>query len=108
MRDEIVVILDRFKSVNRARRTQGFAAAQGIIATGASKDMLDKLRNDLGQIRQMPGHLVSTHVESTRTQLLRASLTSLVAGILGIGAGMFAFWLSRLMLEQQGTRARIG
>ena len=95
------MILDRFKSVNRARRIQGFAAAQGIIATGASKDMLDKLRNDLGQIRRMPAHLVSTHVESTRTQLLRASLTSLVAGILGIGAGLFAFWLSRLMLEQK-------
>ena len=101
LRDGIAVILDRFNSVNHVRRTQGFAAAQGIIATGASKEMMDKLRNDLDQIRRMPAHLVSTHVESTRAQLLRASLTSLVAGILGIGAGMFAFWLSRLMLKQK-------
>jgi len=101
LRDGIAVILDRFESVNRARRTQGFTAAQGIVATGETKNMLDKLRNDLGQIRQMPGHLVSNHLESTRKQLLRASLTSLAAGILGIGAGGFAFWLSRLMMEQK-------
>jgi signal transduction histidine kinase len=101
LRDGIVVLLDRFERVNLARRTQGFVEAQGIIATGASKEMLDKLRNDLNQIRLLPGQLVSTHLESTRKQLLRASLTSLAAGILGIGAGMFAFWISRLMLEQK-------
>jgi signal transduction histidine kinase/CheY-like chemotaxis protein len=101
LRDGIAVILDRFKAVNHARRAQGFAAAQAIIATGASKDMLDKLRDDLSRIRRMPAHLVSIHVDSMRTQLLRAILTSLAAGILGIGAGIFAFWLSRLMLEQK-------
>jgi signal transduction histidine kinase/CheY-like chemotaxis protein len=101
LRDGIAVVLDRFESVNRARRTQGFAAAQRIISTGASKAMLDKLRNDLAQIRQMPGHLVAAHLAYTRTQLLRASLTSLAAGMLGIGAGTFAFWLSRLMLQHK-------
>ena len=107
LRDGIAVLLDRFNNVIHARRTQGFKAAQVIIATGASKEMLDKTRADLDQIRQMPGHLVSTHVASTRTQLLRASLTSLVAGILGIGAGMFAFWLARAMLEQKEREAAL-
>ena len=101
LRDGIAVLLDRFNGVVRARRAQGFKAAQAIIATGATKDMVDKLRAELDQVRLMPGHLVSTHVASTREQLLRASLTSLVAGILGIGAGMLAFWLSRLMLIQK-------
>jgi len=62
---------------------------------------LDQLRSELDQIRQTPGHLVSTHVAATREQLLRATLTGLVAGVLGIGAGLFAFWLSRLMLTQK-------
>ncbi len=101
LRGGIAVILDRFNGVNNERRTQGFVAAQEIIATGASKEMLDKLRADLDQVRQLPGHLVSTHLEATRVQLLRASSTSLVAGILGIGAGIFAFGISRLMLKQK-------
>jgi signal transduction histidine kinase/CheY-like chemotaxis protein len=101
LREGIAVLLDRFNRVNDARRAQGFQAAQSIIATGASKEMLDQLRTDLDQIRQMPGHLLSAHIASTRVQLLRASLTSLIAGILGIGAGIFALWLSRLMLKQK-------
>ncbi len=101
LRDRISVILDRFESVNNTRRTQGFTAAKGIVATGVSKDLLDDLRTELGQIRQAPGHLVAIHLESTRKELLRASLTSLAAGMLGIWAGVFAFWLSRVMLQHK-------
>ncbi len=101
LRDQIAVILDRFESVNQARRIQGFTAALRIIATGASKDMLDTLRTELDQLSQMPGHVVAIHLESTRKELLRASLTSLAAGMLGIGAGVFAFWISRVMLQQK-------
>ena len=105
VRDEIAVLLDRFNSVNHTRRVQGFATAQAIIATGLTKDMVDKLRADLERVRKMPGHLVSSHVASTRVQLLRASLTSLIAGVLGIGAGIFALWLARLMLAQKEREA---
>jgi signal transduction histidine kinase/CheY-like chemotaxis protein len=101
VRGEIALLLDRYGNVIHTRRTQGSAAAQAIIATGLSKDMLDKLRTDLDQVRKMPGHLVSSHVAVTRAQLLRASLTSLIAGIMGIGAGLFAFWIARLMLDQK-------
>src|ERR1035437_837867 len=101
VRDGIAVLLDRFNRVIRARRSQGFKVSQEMIATGATREMLDKLRIDVDQLRRMPGHLISAHVASTRVQLLRASLTSLVAGVLGIGAGLFALWLSRLMLRQK-------
>src|ERR1035438_7042832 len=37
VRDEIVVLLDRFNSVNHTRKVQGFATAQAIIATGMTR-----------------------------------------------------------------------
>jgi signal transduction histidine kinase/CheY-like chemotaxis protein len=101
VRGGIEVLLDRFAHVIDMRRTRGFSAAEAIIGTGETKKMLDKLRADLEQIRQMPADLVSDAGTTARAQLRRASLTSLVAGTLGIGAGVFAFWLSRLMLQQK-------
>ena len=38
---------------------------------------------------------------SSQTQLLRASLTSLIAGTIGIGAGLFALYLARVSLRHQ-------
>jgi signal transduction histidine kinase/CheY-like chemotaxis protein len=95
------VLLDHFKRVIHARREVGFAAAEAIVRSGESKKMMDQLREDLIQIRQIPAEPISDAGASARTQLLRAGLTSMVAGILGIGAGVFAFWLSRMSLRHQ-------
>jgi signal transduction histidine kinase/CheY-like chemotaxis protein len=100
-RGGIEVLLDRFNRVIDVRRTQGFSAAEKIVGTGETRQMMDKLRLELEKIRRMPGDLVSDAGTAARAQLLRASLTSLVAGTLGIGAGMFAFWLSRLTLKHK-------
>ena len=101
VRGGIEVLLDRFNHVIDVRATQGFSASENIVGTGESRKMMDKLRMELEQVRRMPADLVSDAGAAARAQLLRASLTGLVASTLGIGAGMFAFWLSRLTLKHR-------
>jgi signal transduction histidine kinase/DNA-binding response OmpR family regulator len=101
LRGEIEVLLDRFNTVIRVRRAQGFAVAEAMVGTGETKKMMDQLQAHLAAFREMPRGLVLDDGAEARGQLLRASLTSLVAGILGVGAGLFALWLSGLTVEHK-------
>jgi len=83
------------------RRTQGFPEAAKLVATGEGKNVMDDIRTRVAHLRATRLDLSSSEARAVRSQLLRASLTSLVAGVLGIGAGLLAFWLARLMLQQQ-------
>jgi signal transduction histidine kinase/ActR/RegA family two-component response regulator len=83
------------------RQNQGFAAAAGLLTSGEGKKVMEDVRSQVARIRSSRLDLSSIEGQAVRGQLLRASLTSLVAGVLGIGAGLLAFWLSRLMLQQQ-------
>jgi len=97
----VAVILDRFNGVVEARKSQGLAAAEAIISTNETKKLMDELRARLAQIRETPRESVLDGDATARAQLLRAGLTSLVAGVLGIGAGVISLWLSRLTLQQK-------
>jgi signal transduction histidine kinase len=101
LRAGVAVLLDRFQGVVETRRRQGLAAAEAIISTNETKGIMDRLREEIEKIRRMPQASVADDGAVARAQLLRAGLTSLIAGVLGIGAGMIAFWLSRLTLEQK-------
>ena len=90
-----------------ARRSSGAQSAADIVATGDGKRLMDRVRAQVADIRSMRSDLISEQGGVARSQLLRASLTSLVAGILGIGAGLFAFWLSRIMLTQQAREREL-
>ena len=83
------------------RKTQGFPKAANLIATGEGEKVMADVRSRVARLRVPRLDLSSSESWTVRSQLLRASLTSLVAGVLGIGAGWLAFWLSRLMLQQQ-------
>ena len=93
--------LAHHRAVVAARRTQGGQAAADIVATGEGRRIMDGVRERVAQIREMRADLVSDNGTEARAKLLRASLTSLVAGVLGVGAGVFAFWLARAMLGHQ-------
>ncbi len=101
LRAQIAVILNRLGMIVETRRQQGFQAAADIIATGIGKVMMDKMRSQVRGITALQSELTSVEGGMDRERLLRASLTSLVAGLLGIGAGIFAFWLSRMTLHHQ-------
>jgi signal transduction histidine kinase len=96
------VSLNYQNRVVKARQEQGQAAAAAIVATGEGQTMMAAIRKDTDQIaNERADHLVSEQDGSARFQLKRASLTSLAAGIVGIGAGVLAFALSRLTVKHQ-------
>jgi signal transduction histidine kinase len=63
--------------------------------------LMDTVRQNVAGFERSPSALVFDQGAGARAQLTRASLTSLVAGILGLGAGLFAFALSRLTVKHQ-------
>ena len=86
-------------------RDRGFDKAAQMVAAGDSRKNMDQLRQQVAELGRMRSDLVSDDGAAARSQLLRASLTSLVAGVLGVGAGLLAFWLSRLtIIHQQRER----
>ena len=101
LRAQIELSLDHQQRVVTARKTFGPQAAADLVASSEGRRIMDRIRAQITDLRGMRSDLLSEDGSVARSQLLRASLTSLVAGILGIGAGLFAFWLSRVMLSQQ-------
>ena len=86
-------------------RDHGFDKAAKLVASGEGRKRMDQLREQVAQLGRLRSDLISEDGATARTQLLRASLTSLVAGILGVGAGLLALWLSRLtIIHQQRER----
>jgi signal transduction histidine kinase/CheY-like chemotaxis protein len=84
-----------------ATRDRSFGRAYDLMATGEGKAMMDDIRVQIAEM--LDSHLEQRRVirEAVRTQLFRASLTSLGAGILGLGFGIYAYWLSRRTLQHQ-------
>jgi CHASE3 domain sensor protein len=101
LRAQSEVCLNFAHRVISTRESQGSHAAANMVATGDGKRLMDELRAKVNELRNLRSGYVSDFGATTRTQLLRASLTSLIAGILGVGAGAFAFWLARVMLGHQ-------
>jgi len=82
-------------------QNRGSAAASGLEAAGDADDTMAGLRRDVEVLGATRTALVFDQNARARAQLTRASLTSLVAGVLGLGAGLFAFALSRLAVKHQ-------
>ena len=101
LRAQIEVALGRLHHIVDMRKTKGFSVAAGIVGDGKGKAMMDKIRSLAAEISAQRSDVVSENGGPARAQLMRASLTSLVAASIGIGAGVFAFWLARIMLGQQ-------
>ena len=84
-----------------AARGRSFNQAADLISTGEGKTLLDGIHVQMEELAKVHLERRAKIREGVSTQLLRASLTSLGAGILGLGAGLYAFWLSRLTLRHQ-------
>ena len=101
LRAEIDVALARLHSIVESRQKQGMQAAADIVADGKGKDMMDRIRAISAELHGVRSDVASDGGSAVRAQLRQASLTSLTAGIIGIAAGLFAFWLSRLSLKHK-------
>ncbi len=86
----------------QTRREQGLVTAAAIIKEGEGLQIMDNIRRQVGKmISRSTVFLDAGVTEASRRQLMRASLTSLVAGIIGIGAGFLAVYISRVALKHQ-------
>jgi len=89
----------QFKLV--AARDRSFNRASDLLTSGEGKAIMDGIRTQISQMDQIcSAHVQQIH-DDIRPKLFRANLTSLGAGLVGIGAGIYAFWLSRLALKHQ-------
>ena len=107
LRAQTDIALERLHAIVKLRKTDGMAAAAARVADGKGRVMMENIRALAAEISSMRSDVVSDNGEAARAQLMRASLTSLIAGIIGIGAGVFAFWLARIMLNQQAREKQL-
>jgi signal transduction histidine kinase/CheY-like chemotaxis protein len=75
--------------------------ATARVAAGEGRRIMDGIRASVNELRKSRTDLISDDGATARAQLLRASLTSLIAGVVGIGAGLFALGLSRLAVKHK-------
>ncbi|PTY05252.1 hypothetical protein DB347_17465 [Opitutaceae bacterium EW11] len=66
-----------------------------------AKDLANRLRSIVARLEQNPQDLLATHSTAARFELQRALSTTLAAGLFGLGAGVLAFYLSRVALRQE-------
>ncbi|MCW5557006.1 MAG: CHASE3 domain-containing protein [Verrucomicrobiae bacterium] len=83
------------------RRRGGLAAAAASVETQMERHPMDRIRGLVIHMRSAHQNPLTTAGDTTRMRLRRANLTSLAAGVLGVGLGFFAFYLTRLGLQHE-------
>lgn len=101
LRGQVELNLANQHKIISVRRGEGFMPTKALLSDGEAKKVMDEIRKEVASIHNLRAHLISDEGGKERAQLTRASLTSLGAGVLGIGAGLFAFWLARVTLRHQ-------
>lgn len=103
------VAATRFKVLDdnvELRQTKGLDA---LIAESPmeGKELGDRVRQIVAHLEQNPQDLLATHSTAARYELQRALSTTLAAGLFGLGAGVLAFYLSRVALRQEKQKREL-
>ena len=93
--------LDELGRVIDIRRTKGLQAALASAPVAAADPNRDRFLELVARMNRRPRDLFFVHSEATRQQIQRALVTTIAAGLLGLSAGLLAFYLSRLALKQE-------
>ena len=82
-------------------RSHTFDKAATLITEGDGRNIMDRIRVQMDNLIKLDDELHSGIHTRITNRFLRAILTSLVIGIVAIGAGIYALWLSRLTLRHR-------
>lgn len=82
-------------------RNHNFRDAEALTASGKGKQIMDQIRAQVSVLDQIYYHQHSNEREMFNSQLSHAILSSLVAGIIGIAAGILASWFARATIKNQ-------
>src|SRR6202789_3621708 len=100
MRGQADLCLDWQRQVIEARK-HSLDRAASLIATDQGRKIMAAIREQFDQMGRIYSSQITGIREQIRIKIYRANLTSLAAGIAGIGAGLIAFWLTQVALKQQ-------
>jgi signal transduction histidine kinase len=82
-------------------RNHNFHDAQAIIASGKGKQIMDQIRVQVSELDKIYYQQVLNTRGKVDMQLSLAILTSLIAGTIGIAAGILASWFARATMKNQ-------
>jgi signal transduction histidine kinase len=82
-------------------RKRDFRSAEVLIASGKGKQIMDQIRAQVSALEVVYSHERTNDRAALDAQFVRATTISLIAGIIGIIAGIFAFWLARVTIKNQ-------
>jgi signal transduction histidine kinase/DNA-binding NarL/FixJ family response regulator len=100
LRGQVDLVFDWERRVVEAR-DRSFGRAADLMNTGEGKRLMDRIREQVSSLYGQHTQQLFAIRNRIQTQLYRANLTSLTAGTIGFGAGLFAFWLTQVALRQQ-------
>ncbi|MDB6170413.1 MAG: multi-sensor hybrid histidine kinase [Verrucomicrobia bacterium] len=95
------VKLTDFRRAIEVRRDRGLVAAQAVEPVVESEASRERFLELVARMNRRPSDLFFVRSETTRRQIQRVLVTTIAAGGLGLGAGLLAFYLSRLALRQE-------
>jgi signal transduction histidine kinase/CheY-like chemotaxis protein len=82
-------------------RDMSFDLAVAIFSTSKFKNPMDKIHLQVTELDRTLFDKQLSIREEIKNRVMRANLTTLVAGIFGIGAGLLALWLSYIAVRHQ-------
>ena len=84
-----------------ARDKAGLDASIKVVETNEGKVEMDRIRELLAGMNRHRMGLFLNEGDATRNAIRRTLLTTIVSSFIGLGAGLFAFYLSRVALKQE-------
>ncbi|MBL9139763.1 MAG: CHASE3 domain-containing protein [Verrucomicrobiales bacterium] len=107
LRAQVEACLIYHRNAVDLRRKNGMEASARLASAGRGKVIMDDIRSRVKVLRRMRSDVVSEQGAMGRSRLVRAILTSLIAGLLGVIAGVYALWLAKVMLGHQQRERRL-
>ncbi len=108
LRADIELKLDEMQRTINARRKDGANAALKMVQVDDGQARLAKIRQSIAQLDRQPSDLMSLGSNPTRDELGRALAATLVAGVLSLGAGILALYLSRVTFRKELNERALG
>jgi CHASE3 domain sensor protein len=90
-----------------ARREATWSNAFDRAREEEANALMEKIRTMINRLDRRPQDVVTATGDDTRFQIRRTLLATLMAGVVGLGAGIIAFYLSKVALQKEKNERRL-
>jgi signal transduction histidine kinase/FixJ family two-component response regulator len=101
LRGKVEIKLAELKRSIQTMRESGSQKAADAVKTGEGLAAMADIRQAVDGMRLVRPDILTDKDDPTRKKLWRASATSIGAGLIGVGAGVFALFLTRVAFNQE-------